>query len=198
MDIMLVSQWLDIRTHDGMITTISLGTICPHTKLLQYYWPYYVACFITGGLYLLILFIYFIPTPDHHYSCYYYFVLFLSLRGTRKTRQAHSLPSVQIEKLWLLKKKEHRPENHRCPTDKATNGCPPLRSLGPLLCLTSFSSHHLLWFSHFPKFSPSWSLILENLIFWEKDEPWEFAAGPVVRTPCFHCRGPGFNPWLGN
>ena len=21
---------------------------------------------------------------------------------------------------------------------------------------------------------------------------------PVVRTPCFHCRRHGFNPWLGN
>ena len=22
--------------------------------------------------------------------------------------------------------------------------------------------------------------------------------GPVVKTPCFQCRGYGFNPWLGN
>ena len=27
---------------------------------------------------------------------------------------------------------------------------------------------------------------------------WEFPGGPVVRTPCFHCRGHGFNPGLGN
>ena len=26
----------------------------------------------------------------------------------------------------------------------------------------------------------------------------EFPAGPVVGTPCFHCRGPEFSPWLGN
>ena len=26
----------------------------------------------------------------------------------------------------------------------------------------------------------------------------EFPGGPVVRTPCFHCRGHGFDPWLGN
>ena len=26
----------------------------------------------------------------------------------------------------------------------------------------------------------------------------EFPGGPVVRTRSFHCRGPGFNPWLGN
>ena len=26
----------------------------------------------------------------------------------------------------------------------------------------------------------------------------EFPGSPVVRTPCFHCRGPGFNPWSGN
>ena len=25
----------------------------------------------------------------------------------------------------------------------------------------------------------------------------EFSDGPVVRTPSFHCRGHGFNPWLG-
>ena len=26
----------------------------------------------------------------------------------------------------------------------------------------------------------------------------EFPGDPVVRAPCFHCRGPIFNPWLGN
>ena len=26
----------------------------------------------------------------------------------------------------------------------------------------------------------------------------EFPGSPVVRTPCFHCRGPGFDPWSGN
>ena len=26
----------------------------------------------------------------------------------------------------------------------------------------------------------------------------ELPGSPVVRTPCFHCRGPGFDPWLGN
>ena len=25
----------------------------------------------------------------------------------------------------------------------------------------------------------------------------ELPGGPVVRTPCFHCWGPRFNPWLG-
>ena len=25
----------------------------------------------------------------------------------------------------------------------------------------------------------------------------DFPGGPVVRTLCFHCRGPRFNPWLG-
>ena len=25
----------------------------------------------------------------------------------------------------------------------------------------------------------------------------EFPRGPVVRTPCFHFRGQGFNPWSG-
>ena len=26
----------------------------------------------------------------------------------------------------------------------------------------------------------------------------EFTGGPVVRTSCFNCHHPGFNPWLGN
>lgn len=26
----------------------------------------------------------------------------------------------------------------------------------------------------------------------------KFPCRPVVRTPCFHCRSPGFNPWSGN
>ena len=25
----------------------------------------------------------------------------------------------------------------------------------------------------------------------------EFPGGPVVKTLCFHCQGPRFNPWLG-
>ena len=25
-----------------------------------------------------------------------------------------------------------------------------------------------------------------------------FPGGPVVRTSCIHCQGPGFNPWSGN
>ena len=29
---------------------------------------------------------------------------------------------------------------------------------------------------------------------WLKD----FLGGPMVKTPCFHCRVHGFNPWLGN
>ena len=28
--------------------------------------------------------------------------------------------------------------------------------------------------------------------------PWESHGSPVVKTPCFHCRGCEFNPWLGN
>ena len=26
----------------------------------------------------------------------------------------------------------------------------------------------------------------------------ELPGGPVVKTPCFHCRGHRFNPWSGN
>ena len=28
--------------------------------------------------------------------------------------------------------------------------------------------------------------------------PWDFPGGPVVKTPCFPCRGREFDPWLGN
>ena len=27
--------------------------------------------------------------------------------------------------------------------------------------------------------------------------PWEFPGGPVVKTPCFHCREHGFSPFQG-
>ena len=27
---------------------------------------------------------------------------------------------------------------------------------------------------------------------------WDFPGGPVAKTPCSQCRGPGFNPWSGN
>ena len=26
----------------------------------------------------------------------------------------------------------------------------------------------------------------------------DFPGGPVVKTPCSQCRGPGFDPWSGN
>ena len=26
----------------------------------------------------------------------------------------------------------------------------------------------------------------------------DFPGGPVIRAPCFHCRGHGFDPWSGN
>ena len=31
-----------------------------------------------------------------------------------------------------------------------------------------------------------------------KSFSWDFAGGPVVKTPCSQSRGLGFNPWLGN
>ena len=57
-----IMQSFDICVHCGMITIISLGTICPHTVITVLYGPYslccvlhlhWVACFITGGLYFL-------------------------------------------------------------------------------------------------------------------------------------------------
>ena len=32
----------------------------------------------------------------------------------------------------------------------------------------------------------------------QKSFNWDFPGGLVVRTPRFHCRGRGFDPWSGN
>ena len=32
----------------------------------------------------------------------------------------------------------------------------------------------------------------------KKEEEGDFPGSPVVKTPCFYCRGHGFNPWSGN
>ena len=31
-----------------------------------------------------------------------------------------------------------------------------------------------------------------------REKTWNFPGGPVVKTPCSQCRGPGFNSWSGN
>ena len=31
----------------------------------------------------------------------------------------------------------------------------------------------------------------------KKEKPWDFPGGPVVTTPCFHCRGVGLIPGQG-
>ena len=28
-------------------------------------------------------------------------------------------------------------------------------------------------------------------------DTWDFPGSPVVKIPCFHCRGLGFDPWSG-
>ena len=50
--------------------------------------------------------------------------------------------------------------------------------------------------------------VLENLINFvqeqmrrfakKKIEARNFPGGPVAKTSCFQCRGPGINPWSGN
>ena len=32
----------------------------------------------------------------------------------------------------------------------------------------------------------------------KSERVWDFPGGPVVKTLRFQCRGPGFEPWLGN
>ena len=40
--------------------------------------------------------------------------------------------------------------------------------------------------------------ILQCILKYIKTKVGKFPDSPVVRTPCFHCWGPGFNPWTGN
>ena len=42
---------------------------------------------------------------------------------------------------------------------------------------------------------PPVSYHLEKLT---KKQHRDFPAGPVAKTPCSQCRGPGFNPYPGN
>ena len=37
--------------------------------------------------------------------------------------------------------------------------------------------------------------IIVEVKFWGS---WDFSGGPVAKTLCPQCRGPGFNTWLGN
>ena len=32
---------------------------------------------------------------------------------------------------------------------------------------------------------------------YSQDNVWAFPGGPGVKTPCFHCKAHGLNPWLG-
>ena len=43
-----------------------------------------------------------------------------------------------------------------------------------------------------------WWSNLEGRERWEKILGMGILRGPVVRTPCFHCRRLGFDPWWGN
>ena len=53
---MLVSgvQHSDLPFKYIMITTISLVTIYPHTKLLQHYWPYHLCCILHQCIYFIV------------------------------------------------------------------------------------------------------------------------------------------------
>ena len=51
--------------------------------------------------------------------------------------------------------------------------------------------HHL---SH--QESPLQWWFMLNIIY--KTDLGDFPGGPVIKTPHFHCRGPGFHPWSGN
>ena len=54
---------------------------------------------------------------------------------------------------------------------------------------------HLLESSHrggWTPFCPQVGLVVKT------DDAEDFPGGPVVKTPCFQCRGLGFDPWSGN
>ena len=53
----------------------------------------------------------------------------------------------------------------------------------------SWNLHDFLCFFH---------LLLFPITFSKKKKKREFAGGPVVKTPCFHCQGPKFDPRLEN
>ena len=39
--------------------------------------------------------------------------------------------------------------------------------------------------------------VVSNSLAWESQRR-DFLGNPVAKTPCFYCKGPRFNPWLGN
>ena len=63
------AKWLDICIHYEVITTISLVTICPHTKLLQYYWPHF-SCYILPPHGLLFYNWRLVPLNPLHLFCH--------------------------------------------------------------------------------------------------------------------------------
>ena len=56
---------------------------------------------------------------------------------------------------------------------------------------------HFHFLSQLPNISPTYPWKI-GFSLWFKRPGWDFPGGPGVRTPCCHCRGHGFDPWLGN
>ena len=69
----------------------------------------------------------------------------------------------------------------------------PARGAGTLIP----SAQRLVWVDGEGNGTPLQYSCLENPMDKELDRA-EQLHFPVVRTRCFHCRGPGFHPWLGN
>ena len=61
---------------------------------------------------------------------------------------------------------------------------------------TSYLIYPNLFIHSYPRVGNSKDLLL--LLCIQNEIMGEFPGSPVVRTLFFHCRGPGFNPWLGN
>ena len=57
---------------------------------------------------------------------------------------------------------------------------------GSMFMQVFFSYNGFVWFQYQDN---------AGLIKWVS---WDFPGGAVLKTPCSQCRGPGFDPWLGN
>ena len=50
-----IAYWFDIWINYEMIMKIGLIILCPHTKLLQYYWPHFLCCIPHPGGFVLLI-----------------------------------------------------------------------------------------------------------------------------------------------
>lgn len=108
---------------------------------------------------------------SYTYWHYYYYFVVVSWKTT-ETRQAHFLPSVQMEKLRLSRVL-------CCPKDRVTQGCPnpyhrdPSKAWSPL--------RYMFYSSHFPQeILVKADIRKYNIVKPENDEPWNSRSPPQI------------------